>query len=264
MMIRAILVFAFAFLIGSIEQVWATHAGATYTITIDTSAVTGSVGAIALDFTSNTPNDNSVSILSFSHDGTTGLPETQGGLISGDIILLLNPAPFTQIADGSFFNSLVVPFDSFGSQIIFSLQITENAALPSEIPDQFSFYVLGPDRLPPFGTLDPLGTDALFTISVDGSPQGLLGVFDPTMSVDGDQLGITVPCVLANRLISGQVITDTRTFVACNVLTVVDTQVLGGNVTFLAGEAVVLGEDFVAGFPSGGQLSIVIDPSLIP
>ena len=35
---------------------------------------------------------------------------------------------------------------------------------------------------------------------------------------------------------------------ACNVLTVVDTQVLAGNVTFLAGEAVVLGEDFIAVF----------------
>lgn len=240
---RAGFLCAVALLIGSVGQLQATL----YNVDIDTSALTGSAGAIAFDFTSSTPNSNTVQILNFFHDGTAGLPATLGGLISGDIILGRNPAPVTRIEDSSFFNSLVLPFESFGSRISFAIQITENAALPSEVPDEFSFFVLGPDGLPLVQTLDPLGSDALFTICVDGSAQGLLGVFDPAMLSNPDTLGITLPC-LPDRLVSAKVITDTITLVACKVLTVIDTEILSGNVTFLAGEGVVLGGEIKVGF----------------
>lgn len=93
-----------------------------YRVEIDTSAIQGSEGAIALDFTSNTPGDNTVGILNFTHDGTTGLPETQGGLVLGDIILLLNPAPFTEIKDAFFFNQLMIP-DFFRSLVSSATQL---------------------------------------------------------------------------------------------------------------------------------------------
>jgi hypothetical protein len=150
-----------------------------YRVEIDTSAIQGTAGALAFDFTSNTPDDNKVTILNFTHDGTTGLPETQGGLVQGDIILLLNPAPFTEIADGFFFNELLVPFTSFGTSISFTIQLTENPVGAGGIPDEFSFFILDANRLPLFSSADPLGTDTAFAICVDGTTSGLLSPFDP-------------------------------------------------------------------------------------
>lgn len=250
---------AVALLLGSAQKLEATL----YNVQIDTSALAGTPGAIAFDFTSSKPSDNFVNILNFSHDGLTGLPETRGGLVSGDIILGLNPAPATRIEDDSFFNSLVLPFDSFGTVISFAVQISENAPPPAEIPDEFSFFVLGSDGLPLLPTLDTLGSNALFTICVDGSGPGVLSVFAPAMLTGADEISITFICA-PTRLVSAQVITQTATFSACTVLTVTDTQILGGDITFLAGEAVVIGDDFIAGFDAGGQLSIAIDASLIP
>ncbi len=73
-----------------------------YSVDIDTSAVQGTAGALVFDVASNALVSNTVSILNFTHDGTTDLPETQGGLVEGDIIRLQNPAPVTATADDFF------------------------------------------------------------------------------------------------------------------------------------------------------------------
>jgi hypothetical protein len=164
-----------------------------YNVEVDTSAVQGSKGAIVFEFTSSTPSSNTANILNFVHDGVTDLPETQGGLIIGDIILRINPAPWTEIESMFFFNELVVPFTSFGTSISFTVQLTENASGPGILPDEFSFFILGPSRLPLFATMDTLGADSLFSICADGSPTGLLNVFEPTTFTSPSLLKLIVP-----------------------------------------------------------------------
>ena len=82
-------------------------------------------------------------IFDFTHDGVTGLPETRGGLVQGDIILLANPAAFTSIEDDFFFNQLSVPFTSFGTSITFNVQTTEVAPTVADLPDELSLFILG-------------------------------------------------------------------------------------------------------------------------
>lgn len=177
-----------------------------YRVEVDTSSIVGTPGAIALDYTSSTPYDNAVYILNFSHNGTTGLPETEGGLVQGDIILLLNPAPFTIMSDGSFFNEIVIPFDSFGTSISFVVQLSENGPPPGALPDEFSFFLLGENRLPMFATGDPLGAEGLFTICVDGTSDGLLMPFTPTEFTPPELLEIVVDVACVNELVGASTV----------------------------------------------------------
>lgn len=164
-----------------------------FQVTINTSAIKGKAGKLAFDFTSGDSSVNTVSILDFSTDGTRGLPETQGGLVQGDIILGLNPAPFTMIADGFFFNELVVPFNSFGDQITFTLQVTQSRGT-DPIPDEFALFLLHTRDKPMIGTTDPFRAHALFTIDVTGVSGGLLTPFSPT-TVSGTAINVVVPAI---------------------------------------------------------------------
>ncbi|MFP5288432.1 MAG: S-layer homology domain-containing protein [Thermoanaerobaculia bacterium] len=162
-------------------------AQSTVTVHIDTSAANGTQGRIAFTFVgASLTAPNSVQILNFSTDATLGLPETEGGLVTGDLILRINPAPFTQIDDGFFYNELVLPTTtlSFGNQIDFSIQLTENAVGASIPPDEFAFYLLTQDGQRLFATADPLGADSLFTICATGESGGELNVFAPAMVQD--------------------------------------------------------------------------------
>ena len=155
-----------------------------YNVTIDTSDFQGTSGAIAIDFTSPNSASNTVTLLNFSYDGVSDLPESQGGLVQGDIILLLNPAPATTIVDGFFFNQLLLPFTNFGNSISFTLQTTENGPPSPIVPqDKISVFLLGDNRLPLFSTTDPLGADALFVLCIDGTEPGILEVFENRASV---------------------------------------------------------------------------------
>lgn len=161
------------------QQGWTSQ----YTVNIDTSMIQGKAGAISFDFTSNGPtsfqDSNIVFIFNFSHDGISALPETRGGLVSGDIILLLNPAAFTFIEDDFFLNQLTLPFTSFGTSITFVVQTTEVAPSASNLPDELAFFMLGPDGQAMFSTTDPLGADALITLCIDGTTSGLFNVYEP-------------------------------------------------------------------------------------
>lgn len=166
-----------------------------YQVTIDTQAVSGKPGKLAFDFVSGDPTANTVTILNFSTDGTLGLPETQGGLVSGDIILRLNPAPVTTIEDGFFFNQLVQPFEAFGNQVTFTLQLTESHGA-TKIPDELTVLLLhkidNPAK-PMIGTADPLLAHALLAIDITGASGGLLKAFSPTQFTAPSTLTVVVP-----------------------------------------------------------------------
>lgn len=161
--------------------------GASFDFTIDTSAVAGDTVRVAFDFTANTLNLNSLQLLTFSAPGATmGLPDTLGGLISGDLILGNNPAAFTLIQSEAFFNSLTVNLEPVGNLITFQTTLTENVG--AGLPDQFSLFLLADDFLPLFPTTDPFGTDALFVADFGGPAQA----FGPAV-LNGTSVQVTVP-----------------------------------------------------------------------
>ena len=168
---------------------------AIYTVSIDTTTLQGDRGTLAFDFTSSDPFSNFVFILDFTHNGATGPPETQGGLVSGDIILSLNPAPVTSIGDEFFFNQLAVPFTSFGTSITFTVLTTDVAPAAGGLPDELSLFILTPDRKIFIGSADPNGADAMFSLCIDGTLSGLLNVFDPAEFVKPDMITINGPLV---------------------------------------------------------------------
>jgi hypothetical protein len=167
-----------------------------YTVTIDTSAVNGTSGKLVFDFLVNSPSfSRHVDILSFSAPSSTaGLPETEGGLVEGELILPpFNSASFTRIGGSFFFNELIVNFISFGNSISFTLSIADIGPSPGGLPDQFALFLLDATGFPLFPTSDPLGSDALFAIDITGAPGGDLSVFSPTVFTPPNSLDITVP-----------------------------------------------------------------------
>ena len=164
-----------------------------YSVTLDTTAIQGKSGKLAFDFTANTLGLNHVNILNFSTDGTFGLPETEGGLVEGSLILMLNPASHTEIHTGAFFNELVVNLQPFGKSTSFTLGLPENAPSSGDLPDQFALFILDSAGLPLFTTSDPSGADSLFTIDVSGVSGGELSVFGPARLTSPTNIAITVP-----------------------------------------------------------------------
>jgi hypothetical protein len=171
-----------------------TYAATILNVTIDSSAQSGIAAGLVFGFTADAPSFNVVNILNFSTNGAMGFPDTQGGLVSGDLILGLNPSPFTTIEGDFFFNELTVNMTTFGSQTTFTLQLTENPPKPGGgLPDQFAFFILGANGLPLFPTDDPFGTDALFVIDITGGAGGALSVFGPATLTGPNNVLIKVP-----------------------------------------------------------------------
>lgn len=164
-------------------------------VSINTSAINGTAGKLAFDFTNNNPgNGNHVQILNFAAPGATlGLPETQGGLVSGDLILGLNPAPFTIIDSDFFFNELIVNFAHFSNSIAFQLDLSQIPPTGGAPPAEFALFMLDASGLPIFPTGDPSGADALFTFDVTGTPSGVLNFYDPTTLAPPNNINVTVP-----------------------------------------------------------------------
>jgi len=165
------------------------------TVTLDTTAVAGTSGKLVFDFTSSNANANLITIQNFTSDAVLGLPETQGGLVTGDIILVQGgmgmPAASTTIEDDFFFNQLAVVFNSFGSQVTFQFSALSNYT-PGAIPDELAFFILRSDNKPLVFSDDPLGSHALFTLCIDGTPTGNLMVFPPAMQPAADQIMLVV------------------------------------------------------------------------
>ena len=79
-------------------------AAQTVDVHVDTTPAAGTRGRIAFTLISGNPPSNTLQILNFSTDATLDLPITEGGLVSGDLILLSNPAPLYHHRGLLFFN----------------------------------------------------------------------------------------------------------------------------------------------------------------
>jgi len=164
-------------------------------VSVDTSAVSGTSGKLVLDFTNSNPGDgNNVQIRSFAAPGATlGLAQTQGGLVSGDLILGLNPANFTFVDSDFFFNEVTVNFVKFSNKVTFTLQTSEIGPPAASPPAQLAFFILDSSGFPLFPTLDPLTANALFSIDVTGTSGGALNVFGPAVLTAPNKISIVVP-----------------------------------------------------------------------
>jgi PEP-CTERM motif len=171
-----------------------THAlAAMFDVTIDTSAIMGSSGKVTLDYTvNNPPSFQHVGIFGFVTNGTSaGLPESEGGLVEGTLILPPFTAGFAEIGGSFFFNELIVNL-VFGTAISFELHVPDLASDPGGVPDQFALFLLDSSYMPLFPTSDPTGADALFVVDITGQPGGLPMAFSPATLVGGD-VDIVVP-----------------------------------------------------------------------
>jgi hypothetical protein len=167
--------------------------GGTIAVSMNTSAVAGSNIKVVFDITANTLNLNQLDIENFAAPGSTyGLPETTGGLVDGDLILLNNPAAFTSIQTGSFFNELIVNLAPVGKSVSFTLSYTGNAPSGGALPDEVAFYLLDSSYNALFPTADPLGTDTLITVDLTGaSPTP--NVYAPASQTSPGHVQITIP-----------------------------------------------------------------------
>jgi hypothetical protein len=168
-------------------------------VSINTSAVAGSTLNLAIDFTTSSPgavtfcSPSCLTVTDFSAPGSTmGLPTTTGGLVQGDLILVENPAPFTEIEKGSGFNEVIVNLSPVKNLITFTLSFSDTGPVSGLPPDEISVFALDSSLLPLFPTSDPTGSDALFAIDLTGAPGGVVSAFAPTTQ-NQDSLSITVP-----------------------------------------------------------------------
>lgn len=145
-----------------------------YYVSINTSDLTGQPAQLSFEMTSGTQRLNRADILDFSTDGELALPRTEGGLIWGDVILGLNPAPFTRIETGNFLNALSVPFDSLGERISFALNISESKSKPGQLSDLVSVSLLDRKGVPFPDPTDGGKSRLQFTVTINGKRGGFL------------------------------------------------------------------------------------------
>jgi hypothetical protein len=130
-----------------------------YSVAIDTTAWSGQNGTLAFDLIGGdaATANNTATIGSFVTNGT------------------LNSVGDITLTDTGFFNEVLRGI-TFGSQLTFTLQLTESHTAPGL--DQFSFFLLDPGTLLPLGaTTDPTGANALFAIDITGGAGGNAMVF---------------------------------------------------------------------------------------
>ena len=152
-----------------------------YQIVIDTSNVAGQPGKLSFDLTSNRLRTNRADIVNFSTDGTLSLSETQGGLVSGDLIAGKMPAQFTRIGGNEFFNELLLNFDRFGQRITFSINVSESRSGDS-VPDQFAMYLLDSEGRSLTRARHGAGRgNPNFTVTITGERGGDLAIYDRTI-----------------------------------------------------------------------------------
>lgn len=149
-----------------------------YHVSIDTAAVDGQAGKLVFSLTSNRLRTNRTDIFNFSTDGNLNLPETLGGLVSGDLIEGSKPAAFTRIAGDHFLNELHLNFERFGRQINFSVNTSESGPRDHLVPDQIGVYLLDSEGRSLVRTRQ--GADRgnpNFTITITGERGGDLKIY---------------------------------------------------------------------------------------
>jgi len=174
--------------------------GATvYSVSINTSAITGTSAVVALDFLDGGTPSNSIVISGFLTDGSLGL-QTPTGDVSGTL-----PSTVT-LADSQFFNELLAEM-TLGNTLSFQFAATENAPDPASVPDAFTVFMLDPNTLLPlFPTNAPTG-DALLQFDIDGSAPSVYLASGGEVSVTVAQVQQQVPepgsLLLASLVLAG-------------------------------------------------------------
>ena len=140
-----------------------------YNVTIDTAAIAGTPAQIAFDFIDGGPDANSVTLSSFTTNGTLGAQSIIGsvtGALPGDVTLN-DPTSSTSFSR-----------HHLGNQISFLFTPTSNPPASGSVPDAFSVFLLDPvSGLSLVATSDPTGADALFRFDIDGTSTGALSIF---------------------------------------------------------------------------------------
>jgi hypothetical protein len=130
-------------------------------IALNTSGFTGTSALLAFDLIDGGLPANTVTVFSFSTDGTLGSITLTGdvsGSLPGTVIL----------GDTQFFNEYLQAI-VLGTTINFSFNATDNFD-PASLPDAFSFFLLdAATGLPLYATADPTGANALFQYDVGQS-----------------------------------------------------------------------------------------------
>jgi len=161
---------------------WSTcFAALTFNVVLDTTSLEGMDATLAFDFFDGGPPSNTVVLSTLVSNGTQGTTSTVGDVTGS------NPWTFSDLGNTSFFNELLVDFTPMGTSLSFSFTVTDNPADPSDpfsSPDSFQFTILDSTSLMPLIASDePLGTDALFLISLGQGDQGL-NVYNPILGPD--------------------------------------------------------------------------------
>jgi hypothetical protein len=172
-------------------------ADSTYSITFDTSSLTGTSAQLAVDLVNGGSASNTVTISDFSTDGTLGTVSPTGdvsGTLPGTVTLMDSPA--------SFFNEYLTGL-ILGTTISFVLDATTNGPDASSSPDALSVFLLDPNTgLPLFSTSDPTLSDSLFTLNIDGTSAGNLSVYTSLVSAT-PATGAPVPEPPTGTLLAG-------------------------------------------------------------
>lgn len=151
-------------------------ADSTYLVTINTSSLAGTSADLVFDLINGGSTSNTVTISDFSSDGTLGTVSPTGevtGTLPGTVTLMDSPS--------SFFNEYLTDM-TLGTTISFLLDATTNGPGSPNL-DALSVFLLDPNTgLPLFSTSDPTYSDSLFTLNIDGTPEGNLGVYTSTVS----------------------------------------------------------------------------------
>jgi hypothetical protein len=158
-----------------------------YNLRLNLSQFSGDSLQLAFDLTSADSIANVARILALTADGRTGAVGQSGGPVSGSLVETGLPGDAT-IHDDFFYNQVVTPFDSVGSQASAALELTEVPPPAGTVPDQLSFFLLHHDGTPAFTTTDPLGAGALFAVDITGASGGDLSVYAPMRFVAPDTL----------------------------------------------------------------------------
>jgi hypothetical protein len=127
---------------------------ATFQVTVDTSAFSGTAASLSWDLTDGDPGASTTALITgFSTNGSfdAGQATSIGGVL-GSL-----PGPAT-IADTDFFNSLLQPV-TLGTSLSFTLDMT-TASSGQGVPDTLAFFLLTADGLASLVASDLLG-DAL-------------------------------------------------------------------------------------------------------
>ena len=143
-----------------------------YQFLLNGSALTGVTGQLAFDFigSDNASPNNTVTIEAFTTDGTLDLGGNNNTLgAMGDL-----PDSLT-LTDTEFFNESSRGM-TFNTALSYDVKLTENYESPG-LPDQYAFFLLDSSGQSLLTTTDPTGSDALYTLDINGKAGGQLTVY---------------------------------------------------------------------------------------